>query len=1104
MVAGLFAMPGDKFVFHDVRGVRWGAFKILTVAAVIVSAVALSLFLHSLFVAPPFVSPNSLAESKTQMRAAHRDNRTQATAQDPRGEADRPGAKNPVNPAPDHRRNSGRIKAAFFSLDDPQAMESLRENGGQLTHLCPSWFEFVDPDAECTEEEAAADWERPENGAAKLMPVLTNLHDDERFPEGVEALSLAGEDEQVKFASGLAEKLEAMGAAGIVLDWQEVEQGADHEMSRLVARIAGTLREHAFETWLCVSPDATFAGWDYELLGRHVDHFVALLHDEHGGSDAAGPIASQDWFESWLETVSQAGNPGKWIISLGCYGTDWTEGFAGAEQISFADAMSRAGNAGCDEVRNEAPSFNGTFSYFCQGIAHEVWFLDAASLANQYHAIRDRALAGVALNRLGLEDPGIWKILAANTAITADMVEQNMPGGLAVTSIGRGEVVNLDPTALPGRRTFTANSSGLISCNYETPPAHPTLFCMGGTDDSRVCLTFDDGPDPDWTPAILDILKSRDLKATFFIVGSEAEKYPDIILRMAEEGHEIGNHTYTHPNLAEAPEALIKLELNATQRLIESIIGRSTALFRPPYDADARPTNLDELVPIGIAQSLGYLTVLESIDPRDWQEPDAGELLQRVKDARKNGNILLLHDGGGDRSATVKALPAILDYLQERGDQIIDISQLVAIDKNELMPPVGTGMKSVNFFASSAGFTFIRVLQNGLHAFLIVASLLVLVRTGLVVFLAATHKFPDTNAFQPGQHISVIIPAFNEEKVIGRTLQSMLDSDYGGAMEVIVVDDGSSDRTAEIVLASRDPRVRLLRQSNHGKARALEFGANEAQGELLVFADADTQFERGALTHLLAPLSDPAVGAVSGQARVGNLRTFLGRCQHIEYLCSFNLDRRAYAAWNCITVVPGAISAVRRSALEEAGGFPRDTLAEDTDLTLAIHRAGHRVAYAPQALAYTEAPETYGQLARQRFRWAFGTLQCVWKHRNLVFNPHFKALGWFSLPSIWFFQVLLVAFSPLIDLLFVWSLVLGHAVDILPFFLGFIACDLALSVMAVRIERLPWREAWWVIPQRFVYRPLLAYVVWKALLHAVRGALVGWGQLPRTASVPAT
>ncbi|MFZ4482780.1 MAG: polysaccharide deacetylase family protein [Chthoniobacterales bacterium] len=1096
-------MPGDKFVFHDVRGIRWGAFKIFAVVAGIISAAALGLFLHSLFVAPSFVSPNSLAELKTQLRAEQGRRQTSAAVQKQGAEPGGLNAKNPSLP-PDRRKSSGGIKAAFFSPDDSQALESLRAHGGQLTHLCPSWLEFVDPGGDWTGDEAAAEWELPESGSAKLMPGLSNLHDDERVPEAVEALSLEGEDEQVKFATRLAEKLEAIGAAGVVLDWQEVDQGADHELSRLVARIAGTLREHALETWLCVSPDATFAGWDYELLGRHVDHFVILLHDEHGAGEAAGPIASQEWFEGWLETMGRTGTPGKWIVSLGCYGADWAEGRAGAEQISFADAMSRAGNAGCGEVRTDAPFFNGTFSYFSQGDAHEVWFLDAASLANQYNAVRDRGLAGIALNRVGLEDPGIWKILAANTTATADMLEQTMPGGLSVTSIGRGEVVNLDPTTLPGRRAFTVNSSGQISCHYETPPAHPTLFCMGGTDASRVCLTFDDGPDPDWTPAILDILKERGLKATFFIVGTEAEKYPDIIRRMAEEGHEIGNHTYTHPNLAEAPEALIKLELNATQRLIESIIGKSTALFRPPYDADARPTSLAELVPIEVAQSLGYLTVLESIDPRDWQEPDAYELLQRVKDARKNGSILLLHDGGGDRSATVEALPSILDYLEERGDRIVNISELVGIDANELMPPVGTGMKSVNFFASSAGFTLMRLLQNGLHAFLILASLLVVVRTALVVFLATTHKFPETNATHGWQRISVIIPACNEEKVIGRTVQSMLDSDYRGAMEILVVDNGSSDRTAEIVLAMTDQRVRLLRLGNRGKARALEHGVKEAQGDLLVFADADTQFARGALTHLVAPLADPAIGAVSGQARVGNLRTFLGRCQHVEYLCSFNLDRRAYAAWNCITVVPGAISAVRRTALEEAGGFSRDTLAEDTDLTLSIHRAGHRVAYAPQALAYTEAPETYRQLARQRFRWAFGTLQCVWKHRDIVFNPRFKALGWFSLPSIWFFQVLLVAFSPLIDLLFLQALLLGHALDILPFFLGFIACDIVLAIVAMRIERLPLREAWWVIPQRFVYRPLLAYVVWKALLQAVRGALVGWGQLPRTASVPAT
>lgn len=1093
----------DQFVFHDAWGNRWSRFKLISVVTAVVFVIALGLFVYSLFVPPQLESPSSLDALKREMRSF-----TQSAPLVVAGEGDRvlsalrarkaSAAGRPYAPSK-HREKSPETKAAFFDPSDERALAAFCTHEGALTHACPEWLQFTDEAAGLTESAELP--EIGENSQVKLMPLLSNLHGEERVPEAVEALCLARNEVKLDFAARLADKLKDAGAAGVVIDWQEIEQGSEHELGQLVACVADALRSRGLETWLCVALDGTFAGWDFESLAPHVDRFVAFLHDEHGERDEPGPLASQDWFEGWLDVISRSGDPRKWIASLGCHGLDWAEDSRSAEMISFADAMSRAGNAGCKDVQTSSPSCNGTFSYFFQGTAHEVWFLDAASFANQANAVRAAGLGGVAVNGTGLEDPAVWQVLREDGAVDPAKLGTKIPGDAEITSIGRGEIVNLDPTAFDGKRSFFAAADGRIGCRYDTPPAHPTLFRMGGTDPEKVCLSFDDGPDPEWTPAILDILKERGVKAMFFIVGSEAERYPDIVRRIAAEGHAIGNHSFTHPNLAEAPEALVKLELNATQRLVESLTGKSTALFRPPYNADSHPANPDELAPIQAAQSLGYMTVLENIDPCDWEEPPADELLQRVKNARANGNIILLHDGGGDRSATVEALPAILDYLEERGDKVVSISELVGIDEKELMPPVTTEAGSVHAVASGIGFETMRFLQRAFQCFLAAASVLVIARTLVVVALALAHRRRPKVATSYAPPVSVIIPAYNEEKVIGRTIGAMLASEYDGSMEIVVVDDGSTDRTAEVVESIGDKRVRLVRQANAGKAQALANAVEQAGADILVFADADTQFDRHALRHLAAALQNPRVGAVSGQARVGNLRTFIARCQDLEYVCNFNLDRRAYAAWNCITVVPGAISAIRRSAIEASGGFSPDTLAEDTDLTLAIHRAGFRVEYAPDALAHTEAPETMGQLARQRFRWAFGTLQCIWKHNDLMFNRRFKALGWFSLPGIWFFQVVLVAFSPLIDLIFLQSLIMGRATDILPYFLGFLACDLALAAVAVAIEGMPLRTAWRIVPQRFLYRPLLSYVIWRSLLQAMRGAWVGWNKLPRTASV---
>jgi cellulose synthase/poly-beta-1,6-N-acetylglucosamine synthase-like glycosyltransferase len=495
------------------------------------------------------------------------------------------------------------------------------------------------------------------------------------------------------------------------------------------------------------------------------------------------------------------------------------------------------------------------------------------------------------------------------------------------------------------------------------------------------------------------------------------------------------------------------------------------------------------------------MTILEKIDPRDWQDIDKEELLSRVKRERPKGNIILLHDGGGDRSATLEALPAILDYLQERGDQVVSLSQLLDLDPHKIMPPMTDEKETLHLFTSGMGFQILRVFQSLLHWFIVISTTLVVARTILVILLARLHKAPANASKGYLPAVSVIIPAYNEQKVIAKTIQSLLASQYEGPVEVIVIDDGSTDGTLEAVEALNDPRLRVVKQSNSGKAYALQRGVDETTNEILIFADADTQFDRHAIALLAGTFEDSQIGAVSGHARVGNRSTFLARCQDLEYICGFNLDRRAYATWNCITVAPGAISAIRRTTIIAAGGFSYETLAEDTDLTLAIHKTGYRVEYQPKAIAYTEAPETFSALASQRFRWAYGTLQCVFKHADILFNPRYKALGFLSLPGILFFQIVLVAFSPAIDLLFIESMFMGRVGDILPYFLAFILCDLVVAAVALHMEGLPKIQALRIIPQRFLYRPLLGYVVWKALFHAMRGAWVGWGKLQRSASV---
>lgn len=937
---------------------------------------------------------------------------------------------------------------------------------------------------------------------------LTNFDGQEWVPEAVEYLAFGPEAHREAFFSQLTQALSEIGATGVLIDWEQIDPTYEDEVTVLLHQMANALHQAGQELWLAVPVGDDLNVFDLPLLADAVDRFVAVLHDENGQADSPGPIASPDWFEGWLKALLDGTNPAQWVVELGSYGYDWGGSSGEAEEISFADAMTRARYSGAEGVAVEPPDFNPSFSYNENGRDHDVWFLDAITFYNQLRMAENYGVRNFALNRLGEEDSGVWSVLdfPRNRPLSKVALAElgRIRSGERITHIGEGGIVTLENSKqTAGSRLTSQEGNQEITTSYEKFPNFPTLLHHGEGGPRRVALTFDDGPDPHWTPLILDLLRQNHVSATFFVMGSNAEKYPSLLRRIVDEGHEIGSHTFTHSNLAEVSGRQVSLELNATLRVIQNATGYSTILFRPPYNADARPENLDELRPLQIAQDLGYLTVLEQIDPQDWSRPGADEIVQRVKDQMDRGSIILLHDAGGNRSETVTALPRLLDYFRKSGVTVVSLANLLGTSKVQLMPPVAPENRALAFNVSGVGFWVMRLLENTVWFLVVTATVLVAARTLLILVLAVCHwrKKWSLGTFTPP--LSIIVPAFQEEKVIAATLESLLACDYPAAMEILVIDDGSPDHTAAVVrrMAQKDSRVRLLEQPNRGKAAALENGVAHARNEILIFLDADTHFERDTLRYLVARLEDERVGAVAGNPRVGNLRTLMAKCQDIEYLVAFNLERRALSHCNAVTVVPGAVSAFRRRAIVAAGGFRHDTLAEDTDLTLAIHEAGWRVDCAPEAVARTEAPETVRTLVKQRFRWALGTMQCVWKHRGQTFSRQNPVLGWFSLPGIWVFQVALVASAPLIDLLFIQSAVMGHWDVVLPYFLVFLISDLLLAVVAGLMERTPVTRALWVLPMRFIYRPILSYVIWKAIFAALRGVWVGWGKLERTGTV---
>jgi len=1104
------------FVFSDPAGKRWPRLRLTLFIAGILVFLGTVLFVQTLFVAPQLSVPFSLRQLKGQLKSLRKVNpasqippnlalwekftAARLAAKKP------PGSTSPPSAHPRKKSQSNEVHLVFYTNGDPYSYSSLEQHAAQITHLCPEWMAMTNGAGDL---QIDADGRLPKLAASRgiaLLPLLTNLVGDTWQPEAVENLAHSSVETQDAFIQKVLTILNDAKAAGVVVDWEQIDPAYKQDITAFLDRFTDALHYDDKQLWLCVQPGQDLDYIDFEALSDNVDRFVAMLFDETSDIDSPGPLGSRRWFEGWLSALLDGTETKQWIIALGSYGYDWTSGAKRAELISFPEAMSRASYAGVAGVSVVAPDYNPNFDYEDAGRNHSVWFLDVATFLNQLRQVRDAKAGGIAIYRLGTEDVSIWDALSVKRDFKMDdaarALLEILKGTDTIADVGEGEIVSVDENQSDGLRSLALDAEGYLTASYSKFPQFPTLYHQGAGDPHQVALTFDDGPDPRWTPQILDILKAANVKAAFFLVGANAEKHPALVRRIVAEGHEIGNHTFYHPNLALCWPEHIRLELNATELLFQATTGRSTTLFRPPYAADTSPSSVSELTPLQIAQELGYLVVLENIDPQDWAQPGADIILRRVKQQRRDGSIILLHDAGGDRRQTVEALPQILSYLQARGDTIVSLSTLLGTTRDALMPPVQRRGLSLNYFVSEAGFTIFHAVEEFLWAFMIVATALVVLRTLTVVWLAAGFRCAWSGNFT--EPISVIIAAYNEGKVIAATLRAVLTTDYPGELEVIVIDDGSEDETASEVqaIAAADSRVRLLRQENRGKARALQRGLTAIRSGIVVFIDADTHCQRDTLRSLVQPFADKDVGAVSGHAKVGNLRTFIAKCQALEYTCGFNLDRRAYTRWNCMTVVPGAISAIRKSAIDDAGGLSLETLAEDTDLTLTLHKRSQRIVYAPEAIAWTEAPETVHALARQRFRWAYGTLQCLWKHRDMVFNWKYRALGWFSLPSIWFFQIALVAITPIVDLFLLASLPFGAWRAVLPFVIAFLSMDLLLAILACLLERESILRAWRILPMRLLYRPLLSYVIWKAILRAVKGVIVSWGKLERTASVP--
>lgn len=1019
-----------------------------------------------------------------------------------------------------HPNNKDRINAGFYRAWEPQAYSSLVDHIARLDMVVTEGF-TITPNADTI--------------TAKIDTGLTNLNKKYKKPVLVSISNYVNYDAvhggfdtkdlyriikskklRTTFINSVAAQLAKYHFQGINLELENIKDRHEKNFVDFQKEFYEILHPQGYLVTSNAWPEDD--QYDLKKLQHYNDFLFIMAIDEHTEDSNPGDLSNQRWVEQILDAVCTKIPSEKVILTVQGGGYDWPENSTG-KSISYQQAVSFA-QENKSKITFDPISANLHYTYFdLDSLEHTVYFTDAATNFNIIRQADDWATGGVALWRLGAEDPRLWAFFQKNLSIdslrkTGVDLKRLQTVGLnnRIDYAGEGEVLDLVTTPDTGHINVTMDTVNFSITNQHYIKL-PTKYVIRryGYSPGKIVLTFDDGPDPDYTPRILDILKRENVPAAFFVVGSMAEKNISLLRREYEEGYEIGNHTFFHPDISTISIKRVNLELNATRKLIESVTGRSTILFRPPFNADAEPQTLAEVIPVAESRKQSYITIGESIDPWDWQPGvTADSIIARTIRMKDAGSMLLLHDAGGDtREETVKALPEIIHFFKSHGYKFTTIADVLGKTKDELMPPIrddaNSGIMGTLYDIFIQAFFY----GNWFLLYLFLSAIFLAIGRVLLIGVLAVKQYYDdkkekTDRLNDSQlaPVSIIVPAYNEEVTAIKTIQSLLKTDYA-QFEIIFIDDGSKDKTYEIVNKAygHHPLVKVLTKPNGGKASALNFGITHAQYDFVVCIDADTQLKEDAVHHMMAYFTDEEIGAVAGTVKVGNETNMVTRWQSIEYITAQNMDRRAFDLINSITVVPGAIGAFRRAAIFKAGGFTTDTLAEDCDLTMRILKQGYIIKNCAEAIAYTEAPETLNALLKQRFRWSFGVIQSFWKNRDALFNKKYKFFGMVGMPNILIFQILLPLFSPLADLMMIIGLLGDKPGKILSYYVAFILIDFLVAVIAFRMEKEDYKKLVYIIPQRFIWRQLMYYILFKSIRKALKGELSGWGVLKRTGNV---
>jgi peptidoglycan-N-acetylglucosamine deacetylase len=863
-----------------------------------------------------------------------------------------------------------------------------------------------------------------------------------------------------------------------------------------------------------------------QLKGRQNYFIVNYWNNVY---DVNEPIVNYNTNPQELKSVISAIGSNNYYINFPTFSKDirfTNEGVVNYEQkLSFSkiyDIMKEFK----PEIKTDEKSQSSFFDYTDkEGISHKVWIADGISLFNQQFQISNTLdvdkFEGYAFSNIGFEEQSMWDVIKAETfADKKTTIEDKFKVDNLVDNEGKGVVSKIISNAEFGTRTTELKDGLITKQTWGKLPLRSKIQKIG-FQEKTLALTFDDGPDPVYTPKILDILKKYNVKATFFIIGKQVTQYPEIAKRIITEGHTIANHTYSHPRLNNLQSLTIDNEISNTDDILSELLNIKTDYFRTPYNDIFGFNTESDLVVIKEVDKYNKYIVEDDIDSKDWLLKDKEGITKRVFDTidTSQGSVILFHDAGGNRESTVAALPGIIEGISKRGYSIKSLNETVGLDSLN-----NKSAQNAQFVQQQFSLSVSDILIRLFSSILIFASIVGVFRyfvlSGLLARLHLRRKKLSYNYhFTPG--VSIVVPCYNEEVVIKRTISSLLKSTYSN-IEVVVVDDGSTDNSLKTIKNSfgTNSKVTIYNKVNQGKSIALNYGIRKAKYEYVICVDADTIFHPNGVRELMKHFENPEVGGVAGNVQIGNATSNLTKAQQLEYSVSQNFDKESYASVNSVIVVPGPIGAWRKPVLLGAGGLHADNLAEDTDLTLRVLQQGWKIVYEPNALCYTESPETYPAFVRQRNRWQFGVLQVLFKNWTMVFNPEYKFIGMFTLPLMLIHYMLLIIYPLMILSLFSYigyylaesySGGLGLSVRLffdnklfIYFTLAYFVLDMIKIIITLMKEKYvesKWKLLLTLPYYLFIYQNLMAMIAFYAVIRAIRGKIVGWGHLNRTGSV---